>query len=145
MSCLKTRPSSEPHQSRRNIKTMHGGFTLGGIEAAVVQGLDRFRKDRDCDREELGVTAQGITGAYRILSGQYHLVATNVPYLGRGKQIPVLRDFCEHHHPDTKSDLATCFVERSLGLCTADGTAALSLCRTGYSTMAIRSFANDAE
>lgn len=104
----------------RNIKTMGGVPVVGKIETAVFQGLEKFRANKDFDHEELGVTAQGITGAFRLLSGQYHLVATNVPYLGRGKQEDVLKEFCEREHPHAKADIATCFVGRCLGFC-ADG------------------------
>lgn len=74
---------------------------------------------------ELAVAAQGIAKAADILAGQFTLVATNVPYLGRGKQDDVLKQYCESAHPDAKSDIATCFVERCLESCTPNGTAAL--------------------
>ena len=109
----------------RNIKTVHGVPVLEKIEEAVFQGLEKFRANKDFDHEELGVTAQGVTGAYRLLSEQYHLVATNVPYLGRSKQDDVLKGFCEKNHPHAKADLAMCFVERCLRLCADSGSAAL--------------------
>ena len=37
-------------------------------------------------RIEMAVTAHGLAKAAEILAGQFTLVATNVPYLGRGKQ-----------------------------------------------------------
>jgi hypothetical protein len=52
-------------------------------------------------------------------------VATNVPYLGRGKQDEKLKAYCERAHAAAKADLATCFVERCLAFCAAGGTAAL--------------------
>jgi hypothetical protein len=52
-------------------------------------------------------------------------VATNVPYLGRGKQDEVLKEYCERHHPAAKADLATCFVERCLDFCVEGGSGAL--------------------
>jgi hypothetical protein len=74
---------------------------------------------------EVAVTAQGIAKAAEILAGQFTLVATNVPYLGRGKQNELLQDYCERVHPDAKADLATCFVERSLEFCSHGGSTAL--------------------
>jgi hypothetical protein len=73
---------------------------------------------------ELGVFAQGIAIAAGILARQFTLVATNVPYLGRGNQDSILREHCERYHPNAKNDLATCFVERSLALCQSGGSLA---------------------
>jgi len=52
-------------------------------------------------------------------------VATNVPYLGRGKQDPVLAKYCAEFHSDAKADLATCFVDRCLRFCQEGGSVAL--------------------
>ena len=70
----------------------------------------------------MAVTARGLAKAAEILAGQFTLVATNVPYLGRGKQDEVLKDYCERVHPEAQSDLATCFVERCLDFCAAGGS-----------------------
>jgi hypothetical protein len=63
--------------------------------------------------------------AAETLAGQFTLVATNVPYLGRGKQDDVLQDYCERVHPEAKADLATCFVERCIDYCEMGSSAAL--------------------
>jgi len=57
---------------------------------------------------EMVVTARGLAKAAEILASQFTLVATNVPYLGRGKQDEVLMSYCERVHPEAKADLATC-------------------------------------
>ncbi len=72
-------------------------------------------------RHELAVTAQGLTRAAEILAGSFHLVATNVPYLARGKQSEALKRYCETRYPRAKNDLANCFLERCLAF--ADGGA----------------------
>ena len=79
------------------------------------------------ERHETAVAAQGLAKAGELLSGRYHLVATNVPYLARGKQGEKLRRFCEQCYPTAKNDLATVFLERCLELCTAGGTASVVL------------------
>jgi hypothetical protein len=71
----------------------------------------------DAEARELGVAAHGFAKAARLLAGKYTLVATNVPYLGRGKQSDELKQYCEQQYPDAKADLATCFVERCLAFC----------------------------
>jgi hypothetical protein len=80
---------------------------------------------RDDTTHEMAVTARGLTKAAEILAGQFTLVATNVPYLGRRKQAAKLSDYCEKVHPDGKADLAACFVERCLAFCVKGATACL--------------------
>jgi hypothetical protein len=80
---------------------------------------------KDDTAHEMAVTARGLAKAAEILAGQFTLVATNVPYLGRGKQDQMLQDYCERVHLEAKADLATCFVERCLGFCAANGSTSL--------------------
>jgi hypothetical protein len=80
---------------------------------------------QDDTTHEMTVTARGLAKAAEILAGQFALVATNVPYLGRGKQGEVMQTYCEYAHPQAKADLATCFVERCLDFCTQSGNATL--------------------
>lgn len=75
--------------------------------------------------QELAVTAQGISKAAEILSGTFTLVATNVPFLGRGKQIEILQEHCERFYEDAKADLATALVERCLNLAEKSGSTAI--------------------
>jgi len=76
----------------------------------------------EAERYELGVTARGIFDAGRLLGKQYTLIATNVPYLARGKQTSRLQEFCEAHFDDAKTDLATVFLSRVLRLAKDGGT-----------------------
>ncbi len=80
---------------------------------------------KDDVSHEMAVVARGLAKAAEILAGQFTLVATNVPYLGRAKQHDALQDYCERTHPQAKADLATCFVERCLEMCTDGGSTAL--------------------
>ena len=86
------------------------------LEKALAQDT------KDDTAHEMAVTARGLAKAAEILAGQFTLVATNVPYLGRGKQDEVLQDYCERVHPEAKADLATCFVDRCLEFCTNGGS-----------------------
>ncbi len=76
----------------------------------------------ESDIVELAVVAQGLAKAAELLAGQFTLVITNVPYLGRPKQDDTLFNYCERVHPDAKADLATCFVERCLEFCARGGS-----------------------
>lgn len=69
------------------------------------------------DTWDLALTARGLLDSARLLDRQYDLVVTNVPYLGRGRQTQVLRDYLEVHYPEAKNDLANVFLERCLELC----------------------------
>ncbi|ABK48052.1 conserved hypothetical protein [Shewanella sp. ANA-3] len=73
------------------------------------------------------VTAQGLAMAAKLLANQYTLVATNVPYLARGKQCDTLKDFCENYYPEAKSDLATVFLERCLDFSPKGGSSTIVL------------------
>ena len=106
------------------------GEDLFALGFDVLQGaLDRTLKKNDVladpDREALGIAAQGIALAASLMAREFTLVATNVPYLARGKHGGELREHIEHAHPSAKADLATAFVERSLACCESGGSAAL--------------------
>ena len=77
----------------------------------------------DAERRELAVTAYGAATAAELLAGKYTLVATNVPYLGRGKQDEVLQAHCERHYAESRADLSTCFVDRCAAFCAFGATA----------------------
>jgi hypothetical protein len=55
--------------------------------------------------------------AVELLAGEYHLVITNVPYLGAGKMAPELARFVERRYPSGKSDLATAMLARCSEMC----------------------------
>jgi hypothetical protein len=82
---------------------------------------------KDETAHEMAVTARGLAKAAEILAGQFTLVATNVPFLGRRKQDGLLATFCEKSYPLSKADLATCFLERCLSFCSPDASVAVVL------------------
>jgi hypothetical protein len=86
------------------------------LEAAFVL------EGEDVAAHEMFVTARGLAKAAEILALKFTLVATNVPYLGRGKQDKVLQDYCDVVHPIAKADLATSFVERCISFCEGGGS-----------------------
>jgi hypothetical protein len=84
-------------------------------------------REQGDDAHEAGVAAQGLARSSRILAGRYHWVITNVPYLKRGKQDVVLKNFCERNYKEAKNDIATVFLERCLGLCRDGGATGIVL------------------
>ena len=83
-------------------------------------------RDRDdVEDTERAVAAQGMARAAELLAGEYTLVITNVPYLGRGKQSDSLKNHLENHFNEGKADLATAFATRCLDFCPQKGSVAL--------------------
>lgn len=68
------------------------------------------------DGWDLALTARGLLDAAQLLDQRYHLVVTNVPYLGSSRQHPDLKRYCESNYGDAKHDLANAFLERCLEL-----------------------------
>lgn len=89
------------------------------LEQALAQ------ENKDDTAHEIAVAAHGLAKAAEILAGQFTLVATNVPYLGRANQHETLKEYCDRVHRSARSDLATCFIERSLAFCTRGASVAL--------------------
>lgn len=79
------------------------------------------------NRLEAGIVAQGLAKAAELLVGQYAWVITNVPYLARGKQNDILKEYCDAYYPAGRNDLATVFLDRCLEFCTPGGTASIVL------------------
>jgi hypothetical protein len=64
------------------------------------------------DAREMAVAAQGMAKAAELLGKRFSFVATNVPFLAKGKQSTEIRDFIETHHKAAKADLATAMMSR---------------------------------
>lgn len=68
----------------------------------------------------LGADAAGIARAADLLSREYTLATTNVPYLKRSRQSEALREYCDAHYPDAKHDLAMAMLDRLRALGTGE-------------------------
>ncbi|WP_270659879.1 Eco57I restriction-modification methylase domain-containing protein [Aeromonas sp. Y301-2] len=113
-----------------DIKRAHYEGKREGAPAPWQQLLDAQAQnaaESDEESKETQVAAQGLAIAAKLLAGSYHLVATNVPYLGRGKQCAVLQDFCDEYYPEAKADLATVFLERCLDFNAQGGSSTIVL------------------
>lgn len=89
--------------------------------------LNAQQQSGDEEVFEAQVTAQGLALAAKLLAGLYHFVATNVPYLGRGKQCETLQNFCGNYYPEARADLATVFLERCFGFSPKGGSSSIVL------------------
>jgi hypothetical protein len=83
----------------------------------------------DAEIRERAIAASGMGKAAELLAGEYTLVITNVPYLGLRGQGVQIREFCEMHYLDSKADLGTVMMVRSLKLLMKHGTSAVVLPR----------------
>lgn len=108
-----------PHNTNSSLLAA----TFGELMPLLGSVINRELKDDS--KFEMAVTAQGLAKAIEVLTTDFTLVATNVPFLGRKHQNDQLRIFCQDSYPEAKPDLATCFLERCLSLCSAGGTASL--------------------
>ncbi len=95
------------------------------VERLLEKALAQESEQADPAAAIFGTAVQGIARAANLLSGAYTLIATNVPYLARGKQGEILQKHCEGHYPDAKTDLATTFVERCRTFAAPGGSYAL--------------------
>lgn len=95
------------------------------VKPLLNKALEKEAADGDCEAQELGVVAQGLTKAAELLTEKYHFLVTNVPYLGRGNQADVLMNYCDENYPDGKPDLAYSFFQRMVDLQRFDGVIAL--------------------
>jgi hypothetical protein len=98
---------------------------IASVLPLIKKALSTEQSQKDENISEMAVVALGIAEAAEILAKEFTLVITNVPYLGRGRQNNIIREFCEQNYPAAKSDLATCFVERCIEFSAFGGTAAL--------------------
>ncbi len=108
-----------------NPHAMGGDMFAAGFKELEPLLAPILSSTSDEEMAEAAVAAQGMSKAAELLGRKFTLVATNVPYLARGKQGQVLKDYNESMHPSAKADIATCFVERCLLFCASNGTAAL--------------------
>ena len=86
------------------------------LEPLLATALRGGGVDGSDDVNEAILTAQGLGKAASILSMKFDLVATNPPYLGRGNQSEVLKEFCAAKYPNSKHDLANVMLDRCLRL-----------------------------
>jgi hypothetical protein len=99
------------------IDPLAGGraaFEASFAELQPILGKALAKEGSDDAKHEMAVTARGVAMAAEILGRRFTLVATNVPYLGGGKQHEVLRDHVVQHFQEGKADLAATFLFRCL-------------------------------
>ena len=119
-----------------------GLFSADYAEVAPLleQALQQEKRLDDPAAAVLGKAAKSVLRAAELLVRNYTLVATNVPYLARGKQIEELREFSEARYPESKNDLATVFFARCLEFYTKSITTSIVLPQNWLFLSGYRSF-----
>lgn len=100
---------------------------LGELLRSALAQEGVAKSKYDAEDWDLALSALGLLDAARVLDGRYHLVITNVPYLGRGQQSEILRDYSELHYQNAKSDLANVFLERCIELSASEGAGVIQV------------------
>ena len=97
-----------------NPKGSIGKDSLSEVEWAKVAPLlaRALISKQDSELREIGVAASGVSKAATLMSDRYHLVITNVPYLGREGHTDELKVFADKYYPEASGDLATLMLER---------------------------------
>ena len=95
------------------------------VESLLDRALEREKDADDPVSAVFGEAARSLAQSASLLRRRYTLVATNVPYLARGKQADTLKDHLERYHPAGKADLATAFVQRCADYTAPGGSYAL--------------------
>lgn len=98
-------------------------WRLGNLESLLNKLLERT-KPFEPETAEGAVAARGMADAAAILSQQFQLVATNVPFLGRAKQVDQLGAYIDRFYSESKSDLSTVMLHRMTGLLSNGGAVA---------------------
>lgn len=93
------------------------------LQALLEKALEQETKDDTA--HEIAVTAHGLAKATEILSAEYTLAITNVPYLVGQNQCDKLKDWANKNANDAKGDLAYMFVSRMLNCLAEHGSVAV--------------------
>ncbi|WDQ14571.1 Eco57I restriction-modification methylase domain-containing protein [Rhodopirellula sp. P2] len=110
---------------RRSLES----FLLSDVQTEYLYGLLERSVATDPNTEpeshELGLAAKGLATATKLLTNQYSLIVTNVPYLGSVKQDDPLLLHTDGFYKTAKADLSTALTLRCLEFCHESGTVAI--------------------
>ncbi len=77
------------------------------------------------DNAQAAAAIQPLLLQAQILARQYDAVITNPPYMGASGMNDKLSKFVKDNYPDSKGDMSTCFMERTLAFSTDQGFMAM--------------------
>jgi hypothetical protein len=96
---------------------------IARLDQSIAALVEKMRGGEP-EQAEGALAARGMADAAAILARRFTLQATNVPYLGRGRQDAVLAAYLKARFDIAKADLATAMVTRMRALAVPGGTVA---------------------
>ena len=93
--------------------------------AALYARMDEVQNDISFHKDAVLNTILPLIRVAEILAQQYDVVVTNPPYMGGANMDARLSEFVKKHYPDTKSDMSTVMMERTLKMCKPNGFMAM--------------------
>ena len=114
----------------------YGSLIAPNVTLEELDALDSRLAEMDGMADSGNLAVQALMGTVlnvmrplmkqaRMLVQKYDVVVTNPPYMGGGNMGPKLANFMKTHYPDSKSDLSTVFMEKTLELCDPCGYMAM--------------------
>ncbi len=125
-------------EAKRLVEEMHDAKEYGSIidvSPCDWNLLRKFAVPRQSEDGQIKLDIHGevetskrlqrLINIGQALSQQYHAVVTNPPYMGAGGMGLKLSKYVKDYYPDSKSDLFSCFIEKTLKI--ANSSAFVSL------------------
>lgn len=110
------------------ISELHDAKEYGSILTVTLQDWSalyaRFAEIKEDIHISREVALRGLLPLVQVaeaLAQKYDVVVTNPPYMGSGGMGAKLTDFVKKSYPDSKSDMSTVCMEKSLSMCRKNG------------------------
>ncbi len=126
------------NQMQELITTLHDAKEYGSIISVADYDWDllhQFAAEFDISGEmnlfdSFGIEAtqqrlQELVAVGEVLAQKYEVVVTNPPYMGSGGMGAKLSAYVKQNYPDTKSDMSTVMMEKTLAMCSENGFMAM--------------------
>ena len=116
----------------KTLNQFKDAFNFGSLIKPYFENGDNFRQEvlsKDFSKDILLQFSKEVV--LRVLDysdylgKKYHVLVTNPPYLGTNKVNKLLSDFAKTIYPDSKADLYSMFMERSLSMTRKNGMIAM--------------------
>lgn len=88
---------------------------------ALYARFDEIHDEFSLSRDAILHTLLPLVRVAQMLSQKYDVVVTNPPYMGASGMGAKLSDFVKKYYPDTKSDMSTVCMEKTLNMCKPNG------------------------
>lgn len=126
------------NQMQELITTLHDAKEYGSIVSVAEYDWDllhQFAAEFDISGEmnlfdSFGIEAtqqrlQELVAVGEVLAQKYEVVVTNPPYMGSSGMGAKLSAYVKQNYPDTKSDMSTVMMEKTLAMCSENGFMAM--------------------